>query len=320
MQKSVIFIALLFFCNYCANSHAQNKIYWLTENKKDLTQLTQSTDVPTSIVTDTTRLLMTSLPQYQFSIEIAQRPSIARLLKKLPNSCAANRVKTPERLKDNIYSLPLNIALGLRLYYKKGDKADILPKNALDNNQRLKSLASLFTGKSTYTLGINKGRSLGVFLDTEIAALEMHNLMIRSGIEDTSALVKMLLKDRIDFIIDYPVSVNKVLKETKTNIELESLEIAGSPNYIVGYVACNKSPFAQKVIEDINKALQKLYRSYEFYQAHARYLDKVDLADFNQAYQTIFQADIPAKKSSKTSAIIIDRQKRSIKIDHQILP
>ncbi len=293
MQKSVIFIALLSFCCYNANSYAQEMIHWLSDNKKDLTQLTPASNVHVSVAIDTTRLLMTSLPQYQFSIEMAQRPSIARLLKKLPNSCAPNRVKTPDRLKDNIYSLPLNIALGLRLYYKKSGGRDMLPLPPLDKKQRLTSLAALFTSKSTFTLGINKGRSFGTFLDAEIAALEKHNLVIRSGSDYSSPLVKMLLKDRIDFIIEYPDDVNEVLKETKTNMMLESLEIAGSPNYIVGYVACNKSPLGQKVIEDINKALQGLYRSYQFYQAHTRYLDKADLADFNQAYQTIFQVDIP---------------------------
>lgn len=247
------------------------------------------------MVIDTTRLLLASLPQYQFNLEFAQSPSIARLLKKLPNSCAPNRIKTPERLKDNIYSSPLNIALNLRLYYKKREASSILPKNALDNNKRLKSLAALFTGKSTYTLGIDEGRSLGGFLDKQIATLEQHNLIIRSGGEATTSLVKMLLKERIDYIVDYPVSVNKALKHLPTALPLASVEIAGSPGYIVGYVACHKGPLGQQVIKDINQSLQKLYLSYPFYQAHTRYLASNDVVNFNQAYQAVFKVKIPLK-------------------------
>ncbi len=287
----------MFYCCYSINSYAQNKIYWFSDSLEDSVEITQSTNTHISTIIDTTRLLMKSLPQYQFSTEFSDSPSIARLLKKLPNSCAPNRVKTPERLKDNIYSSPLNIYLGLRLYYKKGDRFSILPKNALDNDQRLKSLAALFTGKSNHTLAINDGRSFGVFLDTQITALEKHNLVIRRGVESTTSLVKMLLKDRIDYTIEYPVNVNKVLKRTTTDITLESLAIAGSPSYIVGYVACHKGPVGQKVIADINIALQRLYQSYSFYQAHIRYIDKVDVSDFNRAYQTIFHVDIPLENS-----------------------
>ena len=82
--------------------------------------MTQATNTDVSTLTYITRLLMKSLPQYQFSTEFAESLSITRLLKKLLNSCAPNWIKTPERQKDNLYSLPLNIYLGLRLYYKKG--------------------------------------------------------------------------------------------------------------------------------------------------------------------------------------------------------
>ena len=161
MQKSFIIIILLFFCCYCPTSNARDKIYWFSYDEKNSSLLNQTTRVPTSTVIDTTRLLMKSLPQYQFSVEFAQSPSIARLLKKLPNSCSPNRVKTPERLRDNIFSLPLNIALDLRLYYKGNSIASALPQSALNKDQQLISLASLFTSNSTDTLGIDRGRSLG---------------------------------------------------------------------------------------------------------------------------------------------------------------
>jgi len=293
MQKSVIFITLLFHCFFCKNAFAQKEIYWLSHNKEDSAELVKPLSIAISTVTDTTRLLMASLPQYQFNIEFAHSPSIGRLLRKLPNSCAPNRVKTPKRLKDNIYSLPLNIALNLRLFYRADANLEQLISNGLNDENKLISITSLFTGKSTYTLGIDAGRSLGIFLDTQITALEQHNLVIRGGGESTTSLVKMLSKNRIDFIIDYPLSVNQALKKIPTSLKLKSLEIAGSPDYIVGYVACSKGEAGQKIIDDINHALLTLYQSHHFYQAHTRYLDKAGLTDFNHAYQEIFQTDIP---------------------------
>jgi len=292
----IIFYFISFYCHSGKSEH-KNEIYWLSSTEEDLVMLAKKTNIPDSIVIDTTRMLMDSLPQYQFNIQFAQRSSITRLLKKLPNSCSPNRVKTDARLKDNIYSSPLNIALGLRLYSKKGAKSKIMPSNALNQNNEVISLPSLFTGKSTYTLGVNKGRSLGSFLDNQIAQLDKHNLMIRSGSQSTLSLIKMLMKGRIDYMIDYPVSVNRVLNGLKTPAMIESVKVVGSPSYIIGYIACNKGPIGERTIREINTSLQQLYRSPDFYQAHTRYLDKHNIADFNQAYREIFQVEVPERKN-----------------------
>jgi uncharacterized protein (TIGR02285 family) len=297
MKKLLFIISLLFFCGYCTHGYAQTKIYWLTDNEKTSSQITQVTSDPLSTVADTTRLLMTALPQYHFDIEFSQIPRISRLLNKLPNTCSPNRVKTPQRLKDNIFSLPLNIALGLRLYFKQTAQSNHLSQHTLNKDQQLISLASLFTGKFTYTLGVEKGRSYGVFLDNEIDSLEKHNLVTRSGDESTKSLVKMLLRARIDYVIDYPLDINETLNTLSSDITLASLPIANAPNYIVGYVACHKGSLGQKIIDDINRELQKLYLSYPFYQAHIRYLDKTDLVDFNRTYQEVFNVAIPLKNS-----------------------
>jgi len=296
MKKSVFIILLIFFCGYTTNLNAHQNIHWFTDSVRTSSQITQDISVPLSITADTTRLLMNALPQYKFDIESAQRPSVARLLNKLPNSCAPNRVKTPERLKDNIYSLPLNIALGLRLYLKQATQSNNVSSDTYNAEQQSISLASLFTGKSTYILGIEKGRSYGEFLDSQIMALEQHNLVIRSGGEATGSLVKMLLKDRIDYMIEYPVAINETLNNITSEGRLNSLRITSSPDYILGYIACHKGTLGQKIIEDINIELQKLYRSYSFYQAHARHLDKADLINFNRAYQAIFKVALPVKK------------------------
>jgi len=295
MMKKISIIFLILFCCYCADSKGKNKIFLLTKNVNDSTDLTQPINVPITTAKDVTRLLMAALPQYQFNIEFVQNPSITQLLQKIPNSCAFNRVKNPKRLKENIYSLPVNIALGLQLYYKKGSHASEQAISAQNKDEQLLSLAALFTGKINYTLGIDKGRSFGVFLDRQITVLDNHNLVMRRAGGTAYSLVSMLLKDRIDYLIDYPIAVNKALKKLQTTITLDSLAIAGSPEHIIGHIACNKDPTGKKTIDDINKALQELYHDYEFYLAHIRYLNKTDIANFNLAYQTIFKVEVPKK-------------------------
>jgi uncharacterized protein (TIGR02285 family) len=292
MKICLITLSLLFLYPHGTVAEEQKEIYWLVG---DLSQISQPTTTPISTISDTTRLLMGSLPEYLFNTEFTQNPRITRLLKKIPNSCSPNRVKNPERLQDNIYSLPLNIAQGLRLFYKEDSNFMAQPESPLNNLKQLTSLAALFTGSATHTLGMDKGRSFDIYLDEQINKLDAHNLVVRSGGEYTTSLVNMLLKNRIDYIIEYPIAVTEALNNLQRNTKLSSLEIAGSPSYIVGYIACNKGAAGERIIKNLNIALQQLYRSPAFYQAHIRYLDKKDIPGFNQAYQEVFQVNPPLK-------------------------
>jgi uncharacterized protein (TIGR02285 family) len=295
----LVLVFVIFCCGFCpqVNGHESKKIDWLSNDEPEESQHKSSSNKVSTTVKDTTKLLMSSLTQYDFNIGYYQNASISRLLKKLPNSCAPNRIRTPERLKTSIYSSPLNISLDFRLYYRADVKPDFIASNIINKENKLISLAALFNANPNHTLAIDNGRSLGQFLDQQIQQLSERNLVIRNSDESTTSLIKMLLKNRIDYIIDYPTSVHAVLNKLAIKTSLNSLKIANSPGYILGYVACHKGDIGQKAIKDVNKALQKLYRNVNFYQAHTRYLASRDIADFNQIYQAVFKVAIPSNSS-----------------------
>jgi uncharacterized protein (TIGR02285 family) len=164
----------------------------------------------------------------------------------------------------------------------------------LNKEGQLKSLAALFKHNHEYVLGIDQGRSFGDFLDHQIKGLDEHNLIIRSGGTRTKSLVKMLVKNRINYIIDYPTEIGRELKSYPDSIKMSSLEIAGMPEHIVGHVMCSKSEFGEKVITDINNVLVQLYKKNEFYKAHIDYIEQSNLFDFNKAYKNVFRTKIPS--------------------------
>ncbi len=216
-------------------------------------------------------------------------------MQKIPNSCAINRIKTSKRLENNLYSLPINLYLELRLYAKRNKNKPPFPQSVLNNKSELSSLAQLFTLKPNHILGVDQGRSFGAFLDKQINELNEHNLVVRSGGIRSLSVAYMLFKNRVDYVIDYPSEMKLALDEFAGKITLDSVKVTTGNNYIVGYIACSKSDFGQQTIEDINKELLKLYKTPDFYQAHARYLDKADIAEFNLAYEQVFQTSIPLK-------------------------
>ncbi len=302
MRNIFIFFSLCYLFSAQASSHAKSTILWLSNAKTDPSQLIDYSSNASTTIRNTSDLLIASLPQYHFDIEFYRNATISQLLKKLPNSCAPNRIKTPERLKNSIYSIPLSVTLDFRLYYRGDVTADFIPKNALNKENKLISLAALFKAKPKHTLAIDNGRSLGQFLDKQVAKLSADNLVIRNSVESTTSLIKMLLKNRIDYIIDYPTAVNAVVNKLPTATALKSLEIVNSPGYIIGYVACSKGRTGQKTITDINLSLRKLYLSADFYHVHTRYLESTDIANFNQVYQKVFKVNIPTNKEISTVA------------------
>jgi uncharacterized protein (TIGR02285 family) len=114
----------------------------------------------------------------------------------------------------------------------------------------------------------------------------------------------MLFKNRVDYVIDYPAEIKVALDRYNEKIKLDSIKISNSSGYIVGYIACSKSDFGQQVIKDINRELRKLYKTPAFYQAHVRYLDQADMAEFNLAYEQVFQTKIPFKSQLVDEAVL----------------
>jgi uncharacterized protein (TIGR02285 family) len=275
----------------------QAEIYWLTDDVYDAEKLFRPTSEKLSVGDDTVRLLMAGLPQYSFKHKFAHSPSIDRLLNRIPNSCAPNRLKTPDRLEKYLYSLPVNLYLDLHLYYKKNDIVPTILPSMLNKQGQLINLSSLFKHNHDFLLGVDEGRSFGLLLDTQIENLDEHNLVIRGGGRRSVSIAKMLFRDRINYVIDYPTSIKETLNAFPNDIKLASLEIAGMPDYITGHIACSNNEFGKKVIADINKVLSKLYKTTDFYQAHSNYIDQSNLAEFEKAYEKEFTSIVLSSKT-----------------------
>ena len=277
------------------------KVYWLTDDINDLTKPKSITE-NISVGHDTLMLLMANLPKYQFQNKFVQNPSIDHLLNSIPNSCTANRLKTLEQPDNYLYSLPINLYLGLHLYYKKNDIIPSILPSMLNDKGKLTHLSSLFQHNHDYLLGIDNDRSFGEFLDAQLTNINEHNMIIRHAHIRSFPIAHMLFKDNVNYIIDYPFAIKNALASSAVNIKLVSLAIAGMPDYTLGHIACSNNKFGRRVIKDINKTLINLYKTKAFYKAHSRYLSEIDLANFNRAYEEAYRSKIPVK----TSAIILD--------------
>jgi len=274
---------LLFFSAY-VSANAKPEVLWLSDSQIDIDYFRSKEHI--SISVDTINLIVNSIDNYQIDLKLATIPRINALLRKDHNLCMVNRIKTKPREAYSYFSLPLNLFPGLRLYFL--DNESNFSSQLLNKGGQLISLSDLFVKYPENVLGISKGRSYGERLDKKISAIEADNLYIRSGSNQQEAIIEMLLKNRIDYIIDYPVEVNSMLNKLKRPIKLKSVGIAGSDKFILGRLACGKTKRSLELLSSINASLRELYKSSQFYEAHQRYLDKSDMAQFDQYYKEVF--------------------------------
>ncbi len=293
-MKLIFVFILLFMTPFTIfEIEGKTRILWLTDDSRDQKNYSENNLV--SIGTDTTNLLLYALNNYQIDFQLAPISRIDLLLKSQGAICVGNRVRTKDRAQDNIFSLPLNVYPGLRLYY--ADKNAEVPQRALNQSFEVISLAELFKQRPDKVLGISKGRSFGHYLDDQIKGIAKENIMLRAGNGRYQALIQMLLKNRIDYIIDFPTEVQRKLTEFSQSIDvkvdLKSVAIANSPKFISGRVACTDSVVGRKFIKEVDDVLIQLYQKSIYYQAHARYINKNDLPAFKLSFDKYFQPFIP---------------------------
>ena len=262
----------------------QNDILLLMGGDKDAQSIAAGQRA--NIATDTNMLLIDAVQQYQFKAKFVPQARLERSLHASENVCATNRIKTPQRIKKYLFSTPLNLYLGQRLYSL--GSANKLPPAVLDEEGRLHSLNALFKHYPRKMLAINQGRSFGEKIDAQITKLPAKNRILLGGSQANDAIFQMLIRKRIDYQLEYPAYMKSLIRANKQPVKLQVHEINGLQPYIIGYVNCPKSEQGKQVIEAVNWALQRLYQNQAFHQAHIRYIDPIDRVAFDRYFAKVF--------------------------------
>ncbi|GAA5217786.1 hypothetical protein ACFSJ3_06780 [Corallincola platygyrae] len=252
-------------------------IVWITDDQRDEVALTSHE--PFSIGVDTVKLVMKSLPQYHFDIRVASVSGIDKELFTNPNACVANRLKNSERQSRNYFSQPLNLHLGPRLYFLKN--RTVIPPQLIDANGKLTSIHLLLSQKPRVVLGLASDASYGKRWDAELhkATKEGISMFSVDNRYDTNAM--LLSNQMVDLIVDYPTQIkHQIAQHNLSESEIESISLAGAPEFLVTYIACSKSEIGAKFIEDVNQTLSNLYETNDFLKAHTLHIDQSTVPAF----------------------------------------
>lgn len=185
-------------------------------------------------------------------------------------------IKTPEREKVLYYSIPAEVHLPLRIFFVRG--SSILKSE----NQKSVSLEYLLKNPD-YVTAIEKGRSYSSGLDKLLS--ESKSVQRRTN-TSSDGLIKMLIEERIDYLIEYPASVAYVFRNSPESIRvLYSLEIEESNNILIGHYVFSKTDFGKEFIDNVNKILQVQLKTKRYRTAAEKWLDTNSIEVYRKAYK-----------------------------------
>jgi len=163
------------------------------------------------------------------------------------NICVVNKIKTTTRLNKYIFSRPINLFLGRRLYQHRSFA--VLPDHETIGSGVF--LPELFPENPTAKVIISGQISYGDALDKQISALSEDNKIIRQSSEHDTGVISMFARGRAEFALLYPHQVY----DSSLTLNARSYAIAAIPPYVVGQLMCTKNIITERFIKRINAHL-----------------------------------------------------------------
>jgi len=106
-------------------------------------------------------------------------------------------------------------------------------------------------------------------------------------------MIKMLLEDRIDYIIEYPVIVDYIARTTGLPNTTRSYHISETENapFIFVVTGCTPNAWGRKMIERINTILKEEAQYPEFLSQRLYWFDRTDRTELEEIYEAEYFKD-----------------------------
>ena len=222
-------------------------IVWLTP---DATQI-GSNRVGFGVADKMVKFVASQLPEIEHQLVRANSKRSLQMLENGEAACHPSLIRSSERERIAYFSNTL--LLPPMQLIVRADKLESLPRDSLGAVDLNRLLADpLLRGALT------ERRSYGDYIDG-IIATRPENAQVRSHSPGDfgGKLLQMLLADRADYLIDFPTSMDLLLKNTRgaQSDALRALPIQGASEFLVIGVACPRNAWGREAIQAIDRAL-----------------------------------------------------------------
>lgn len=232
------------------------------------------------------KYLTQRLPQYHhYSVSASYQRIFHNI--RYDQGCTIGLYKNKQRNEFLTYSMPMLLTFPNGVVVRAQDNAHF--KRFINQDGYL-NFSPLVHNKSLI-FGVADGRSYSKVIDQFIQQNRNEtNMMIRSGEDVFGALLKMLDRKRVDYILGFPEELAYHLSLGVLQNEMKFYPIAELTKYEFSYIACSKNAWGDQVIQDINHILQKDRLSPEFLRFFEFWLDFDSKKRHQQLSHQIFSA------------------------------
>ena len=164
-------------------------------------------------------------------------------------------------------------------------------KSHLFENQSILSLKDVLK-KSNLHLGIASrgyGSKINAILDKHKGESHIH---VRSGSGNFSALMKMLFKDRLGYVLAHPVEAVYQAKLMNRENEIAIINVTETAgDIIVGRVICPKTDWGRKIIKKTNAVLKKKQSTQKIRDFTLKWINPNFREDFKKKFDYVITTD-----------------------------
>ncbi|PXX37781.1 TIGR02285 family protein [Undibacterium pigrum] len=203
------------------------------------------------------RHVIPALPAYQHKLIHVPLKRLELMLRDEPNACALGLFKNAEREKTMVFSTPFFAQIPPGAMIPRAQIAQLRPYLGAADKLSLSRLLE----DETLTVGVQSGRSYGAAIDE---LLQMYkekgkkNIFLNSAPNAAKSLFQMNALGRVNLILGYPYEASFLNgRDSADFVDLKFYPLQEQPPFLLGYVACSKSPFGELAIEQINAVLAR---------------------------------------------------------------
>lgn len=209
-----------------------------------------------SAVSDVLSLLLPQLHQFNFDFKVLKHYDEAAMASQSADVCFSNMLKTLSREQHYLFSEPMTVFTGVRLY-------SLQP---LDLPEPIDLLAALKLS-SKYRIGLSQGQSYTPTIDRVISNIPAQQIV--DVPVDTLISLRKFAAGQFDFRLGYPSVVDDLWSKVSTK-PVYSYAIKDTPEFIYGYLICPKNQANQAFITAFNQVLARSYGTELYQQAHSQ--------------------------------------------------
>lgn len=202
------------------------------------------------------QLMRKHMPQYQHNMQQMNWSRVWQSMQKGLPICNVLSLKTAQREKIAVFSIPHSITLSNRIIMREATfnalgKPTVLSLTEVMKNRQLKGQIE---NSRSYTA------DLDVIIDSNIADSNLTRLTL-----DPVRMMKMLLVGRFDYLIEYPYIAHYLkTKNAQLPAKIKSVEIKEIKPFSVAYLACPKTLWGLQRIADFDKVVKQLQVTDEY--------------------------------------------------------